>query len=255
MLTQVLANIAKAPQVFFAKNTVKRRKYSFDIDLSKYSLDDYTEIIGVLRQIETEVLSAPGSRDGMHWVHFRDTTYFYGEQLFRVPFDDFVDKVDVAHAGDFYRDSIALVTQVVQQDELGRATYQGARIVALPQPNYAAFLGKGNLDVYKLEKVEYSQDEHRVWMKTVHSPNGSASCDDGYLLFQRTPSNYVKVAFLACQSFPVPPIMALFFLDRWKWLKDTLTEAAYRSFCARMMKNIEACYKGENFKVGRKFSV
>ncbi|CAH9050245.1 hypothetical protein PSECIP111951_00151 [Pseudoalteromonas holothuriae] len=251
MLTQVLANISKAPQVFFAKNTIRRKKYSFDVDLAKYSISDYDQIIEVLRQVEAEVLSAPKSNDSMHWVHFKDTVYFYGERVFELPFDDFVQKVDIAHAGDFYRDSVGLVTRVVQQDQYGRPTYQGARIIALPQPNYAAFMGKGELDVYKLEKVEYSQNEHRVWMKTVHSPNGSAACDDGYLMFQRTANNQVKVVFLACQSFPAPPLMAVLFLDRWTWFKDTLTEAAYRSFCNRMMKNIEACYKGEKFKVGR----
>ncbi|MCG7537523.1 hypothetical protein [Pseudoalteromonas sp. OOF1S-7] len=251
MLAQVLVNISKAPQIFFAKNTVRRKAYSFDVDLSQYSLSDYEQIIDVLRQVEAEVLSTPGNRDRMHWVHFKDTTYFYGEQEFKLPFDEFVEKVDIAHAGDFYRDSVGLVTQIVKRDTKGRPTYQGARIVALPQPNYAAFMGKGNLDVYKLEKVEYGQNEHRVWMKTVHSPNGSAACDDGYLLFKRTPENYVKVAFLACQSFPVPPLMAALFLDRWKWFKDTLTEAAYRGFCNRMMKNIIACYEGKSYKVGK----
>jgi hypothetical protein len=55
------------------------------------------------------------------------------------------------------------------------------RVVALPQPNYTAFFGKDELDVYKLEKIDYDDNEQRVWMVTVHSPNGSAVCDDGYL--------------------------------------------------------------------------
>ena len=61
------------------------------------------------------------------------------------------------------------------------------RIAAIAQPNYTAFMGKDELDVYKLEHMEYGPDEQRNWMRTVHSPNGSAVCDDGYLAFVRGP--------------------------------------------------------------------
>jgi hypothetical protein len=59
------------------------------------------------------------------------------------------------------------------------------------------------------------------------------------------------VAFLACQSFPIPPLMALARLDRWTWFKTIVTESAYRRFCNVMMQNILDCYDGTDFHVGR----
>ena len=113
-------------------------------------------------------------------------------------------------------------------------------------------MGKDELDVYKLETIDYTEDEQRVWMLTVHSPNGSAVCDDGYMSFSRSPDGTgTVVAFLACQNFPIPPLMGLLRLDRWSWFKTVVTESAYRRFCTAMWRNIENCYRGREFHVGR----
>jgi hypothetical protein len=194
----------------------------------------------------------PADRRGMRWVHLADTVYFLGERTFDIAYSDFVARVDIGHVGQFYRDSIGVTTEVVERDELGRTIRQGVRVLALPQPNYAAFMGKDELDVYKLEKIDYSEDEQRVWMWTVHSPNKSAVCDDGYLSFTRAAAGAkTTVAFLACQNFPIPPLMALGRMDRWTWFKTVVTEAAYRRFCLVMMRNIQDCHDGVDFHVGR----
>ena len=188
----------------------------------------------------------------MRWIHLPDTTYFYGERRFDIPFADFVARVPIDHVGQFYRDAIGVTTVVAARDALGRTVDQGVRVLALPQPNYAAFMLKQELDVYKLERVDYHDDEHRVWMRTVHSPNGSAVCDDGYMSFRRSADGTGTVAaFLACQNFPLPPLMALTRMDRWGWFKRIVTESAYRRFCLRMWHNIDDCYHGRDFRVGR----
>jgi hypothetical protein len=236
----------------FAKRTVIRRVPSFEIDLDRYGPDDFEQIIPALKEVERRLLEVPADAQGMRWIHLRDRVYFYGERTFDVPYEDFVSRVDIGHVGQFYRDSLGVATEVVNHDELGRTVHQGVRVVALPQPNYTAFMGKVELDVYKLEKIDYSQDGQRVWMYTVHSPNGSAICDDGYMSFSRTTDRTgTVVAFLACQNFPIPPLMALARLDRWTWLKTLVTESAYRRFCNVMMRNIEDCYNGIEFHVGR----
>lgn len=244
-----------AAQILFAKRTVARVAPSFDVDLEDYTPDDYEKIIPWLREVERMLACVPDDGRGMRWIHLPDTVLFYGERRFDVPFDDFVSRVDITHAGLFYRDSIGVTTRVADRDRFGRAERQGVRVVALPQPNYAAFMGKEELDVYKLEKVEYSKDEQRIWMLTVHSPNGSAICDDGYLAFTRSGDGIgTVVSFLACQNFPIPPLMALARLDRWTWFKTVVTQSAYRRFCNAMMKNIEKCYDGRDFRVGRRRS-
>ena len=245
--------LAWAARIMVAKQTVPRQEPPFEIDLGRYHPADFEKIIPTLKDIERQLKDVPIDRRGMRWIHLPDRVLFYGERTFPVPYEDFVSKVDIGHVGQFYRDSIGVTTEVVTRDELGRTIHQGVRVVALPQPNYTAFLGKVELDVYKLEKVDYSEDEQRVWMLTVHSPNGSAVCDDGYTSFARTPDGTGTVAsFLACQSFPLPPLMAMARMDRWPWLQRVVTEAAYRRFCVVMMQNIEDCYHGIDFHVGRR---
>ena len=239
-------------QIMFAKRTVARRLPPFEIELEQYHPADFERIIPSLKDVERRLMEVPADPQGMRWIHLPDRVLFYGERTFDVPFDDFVSQVDIGHVGQFYRDSLGVTTEVVNRDELGRTIHQGVRVVALPQPNYTAFLGKEELDVYKLEKIEYSEDEQRVWMFTAHSPNGSAICDDGYMSFSRTADgNGTVVAFLACQNFPIPPLMALARLDRWTWFRTVVTESAYRRFCNVMMRSILDCYNGNEFRVGR----
>ncbi|SDM30893.1 hypothetical protein [Allokutzneria albata] len=247
-----LAALAWAMRILLAKHTVPRREPPFAVDLAQYHADDYEKIIPSLAAVERQLKAVPADAKGMRWIHRSDAVLFYGERRFDVPYDDFVSQVDIGHVGRFYRDSLGVTTEVVLRDDLGRPVHQGVRVVALPQPNYTALMGKEELDVYKLEKIEYGPDEQRVWMLTVHSPNGSARCDDGYMSFARAADGRgTTVAFLACQSFPVPPLMALARMDRWTWFKTVVTESAYRRFCNRMMKNIERCYHGTEFRVGR----
>jgi hypothetical protein len=248
----VLTNMLRGPQVTFAKRTVLRREAPIEIDLGAYAAADYDRIIPALREVEDRLRRVPADAGGMRWIHLPDTVYFLGERRFDIPFEDFVARVDISHVGQFYRDSLSTATTVVERDALGRAVRQGVRVVALPQPNYASFMGKGNLDVYKLEKIDYGADEQRIWMLTVHSPNGSAVCDDGYTSFSRAADGHgTVVAFLACQNFPVPPLMALARLDRWRWFKTVVTESAYRRFFEAMMRNVRDCHRGREFRVGR----
>lgn len=251
-MSQVLSNIARGPQILFAKQTVPRRESPFDLDLGTFSEADYTKVIPSLREVERQLLALPPNARGLRWVHLPDTVLFLGERTLDIDYDDFVSQVNIGHVGQFYRDSLSAVTIVVARDDRGRPLRQGVRVVALPQPNYASFMGKGDLDVYKLESIEYGEHEQRVWMLTVHSPNGSAVCDDGYVSFRRSKDGKgTVVAFLACQNFPVPPLMALSRMDRWTWFKTWVTESAYRRFFDEMMANILACYYGIDFRVGR----
>jgi hypothetical protein len=236
-----------------AKPTIGRVQPSFELDLSTYDDVDFEGIIPSLLEVERALRQVPLDRHGMCWIHHPVTTWFYGERTFNVPFEDFIARVPIDHVGQFYRDAIGVTTVVAARDERSRTRLQGVRVVALPQPNYAAFMWKQDLDVYKLEKLDYAADSQQVWMRTVHSPNGSAVCDDGYMAFRRTKDGQGTVAsFLACQNFPIPPLMALTRMDRWVWFKKVVTESAYRRFCLVMWRNIEDCYWGRNFHVGRR---
>jgi hypothetical protein len=253
MNRDVFLNIWRAPRIMFAKNTVRRQVSPFELDLTSYGEADYEKIIPAMKEVERRLLALPQDRQGMRWIHQPQSVLFHGQCTFDVPYEEFVQRVDISHVGEFYRDSLSTETIVMERDVRGRPIRQGVRIVALPQPNYSSFMGKGNLDVYKLEKIDYGDREQCIWMWTVNSPNRSAACDDGYVLFRESPPDRrTVVAFLACQSFPIPPLMALARLDRWNWLKRALTENAYRRFFNVMMSNIQARYNGREFRIGRR---
>ncbi len=243
--------LRRAAQVFFAKKTVSRKQPAVLRDLAEYESSDFVYDTTSLDRVQRLIDAVPADSRGMRWVHDGEAVLFYVEHDLDAPYDEFVSRVDISHVGFTFRDVLGITTAVARRDEEGRSTLQLERIAAIAQPNYTAFMGKAELDVYKLERIDYGPDEQRNWMRTVHSPNGSAVCDDGYLAFVRGPSGGTTIRFLACQQFPVPPMMKLLRVDRWKWLRRQLTESAYRRFYGTTMTNLMASYHGIDFRVGK----
>jgi hypothetical protein len=246
------AQLTWALQLLLAKRSVTRVVPDFTVDLDGRPTADFEDVVPSLLEVERRLLEVPADRQGMRWIHELDLVLFHAERTFDVPFEEFVERVDIGHVGQFYRDALGVTTRVVDRDAQGRTRHQGVHVIALPQPNYAALMGKEELDVYKLETIERDVDRQRVWMVTVHSPNGSAVRDDGAMTFRRSPDGTGTVAaFLAAQSFPVPPLMRALRVDRWRWFMTVVTESAYRRFCSAMWRNIADCQRGRAFAVGR----
>lgn len=244
--------LLRAAQVFFAKNTLTRKKLPVKLDLEQYRSPSYkydpTSALEVLAMLQ----KLPINKEGMRWVDKEDGAYFYGVRDLDIPYDDMVKKVDISRVGDCFRDVLGINTQVLHRDEQGRSLLQVERIAALAQPNYTAFLGKDELDVYKLEWMEYGKDEVRNWMRTVCSPNSSTSADDGYLAFQRIDGGKrTRIEFVANQSFPLPRVMVALGLNRWVWFRTFLTRNAYRVFWRETVENIIHRYHGIDFALGR----
>lgn len=250
-LRSILDNMSKAPRILFAKHTVVRLHAPIELDPQQFTADDYSKIVPEMRRAEASLLAKPASADGLRWIHRGPLSYFHGTRVLDHDFEELVRRVDIADAGAFYRDSISLEELVVERDALERPTRQLVRIVALPQPNYSGLFGKGNLDIYKLERIDYTDTSCTIWMWTAHSPNGSAICDDGYLRFSEGErEGTTTVSFLACQEFPYPAVMEWLQMHRWGWMRRLLTESAYRRFFDRMVGNIEDAFLGRDFAVG-----
>lgn len=247
-----IKGVGRAAQIVLAKPTVRRKQPPVTLDLSEYAAPGYVYDTNSLARIQRLMQALPADARGMRWIHEGESVLFYVEHDLEIPYDEFVSRVDIAHVGLLFRDVLGITTDVLARDEQGRSTLQMERIAALAQPNYTAFMGKDELDVYKLERLDYGPDEQRNWMRTVHSPNGSAVCDDGYLAFGRHDGGRrTQIRFLACQQFPIPPVMALLRMDRWRWLRRVLTQSAYRRFYGQTMDNLQAVYEGRDHRVGR----
>jgi hypothetical protein len=244
--------LLRAVQTMFLKHTIGRKKLPVKLDLAPYRDPSFCYDTHSALQILDSLKRSRMNREGMRWAYKDDGAYFHAVRDLDLPYDEFVRRVDVSRVGDCFRDVIGIHTQVLHRDAEGRPLLQVERIAALPQPNYAAWLGKDELDVYKLESMTYGPDEVRNWMRTVCSPNASTRADDGYMAFQRRRDGHAtRIEFVANQSFPLPRVMVLLQIHRWVWFRNFLTRNAYRRFWRETLANMLARYEGRDFAVGR----
>ncbi|WP_033440217.1 hypothetical protein [Saccharothrix sp. NRRL B-16314] len=246
--------LLRAAQITLAKSTLSRKRLPVKLNLDEYRSPDFRYDTDSGEKTQKLLEDVPLNSDGVRWIHDDEdrAVLFYGIRTLEMDYDEFVEKVDISRVGDCFRDVLGINTQVLRRDDAGRPLLQIERIAALAQPNYSAFLGKDELDVYKLEFMEYGPDEVRNWMRTVCSPNASTSADDGYLAFRRMPGGAgTQIVFVARQAFPRPRLMVLFRLDRWVWFRTMLTENAYMDFWNDTVDNILSVYEGREIGIGR----
>jgi hypothetical protein len=247
-----LKAMVRAAHIMLAKDTLTRKRLPLKLDLEEYQSADFRYDTSSAQEVYKRLQNVPLNREGTRFIHKEDGAFFYAVRHLDLPYDEFVRRVDVSRVGDCFRDVLGINTQVLRRNDAGRPLLQVERIAALAQPNYAAFLGKDELDVYKLEWVEYGPNEERNWMRTVCSPNGSTRADDGYLAFSRSHDGTgTRIEFVANQSFPLPRLMVLFGINRWVWFRTFLTKNAYRRFWRDTLANIIARYEGREMGIGR----
>ena len=246
--------LASAARIMFDKRSIVPKKLPMKLDLARYRSADFRYDTSSAQDVLRQLQRVPLNREGMRWIHLGDHQMFYGVVDLDLPFDEFVRRVDVSRVGDCFRDVLGITTEVLHRDSSGRPLCQVERISALAQPNYSAFLGKDELDTYKLEWIEYTPDEVRNWMRTVCSPNGSTRKDDGYMSFIRRPEGAgTRIEFIAHQSFPMPRITVVLGLEYWPRYKRFLAECAYRRFWRETVRNILARYEGRRFGIGDQY--
>ncbi len=247
--------IARAIRIMLAKKGLPKKLLPIKAKLDDYKSPDYVYDTTFVRHTADRLSKVPFRKPGMKWIHeYNDGTMnisFYGVRDCDIDFDDFVRKVDISRVGDCFRDVLGINTQVLRTDDQDRPTLQIERIAALAQPNYSAFLGKDELDVYKLEWQEYEENKVINWMRTVCSPNYSTDADDSFMSVSRHPSGSgIQIEFVAFQSFPLPRIMVLLGLSRIKWFRIFLTEWAYRFFWKDTSDAMIKRYQGEEIGIG-----
>ena len=242
----------RAAQITLAKPTLTRKRLPIRLDLGEFRSPHFSYDTRSAEQVLALLETVPLDPEGLRWIHRDEGVLFYAVRDLDIPYDDFVARVDISRVGDCFRDVLGITTEVLHRDDAGRPLLQVERIAALAQPNYTAFLGKDELDVYKLEWMQYGPDEQRNWMRTVCSPNASTTADDGYLAFRRLAGGTrTRIEFVARQAFPRPRLMVASRLDRWDWFRTLVTEAAYRRFWNETLGNILARYEGRAIGIGR----
>ena len=242
---------AEASATVFAKERVVRREVDLGFDPSDYADDDYDAVADYMAPLEAEASSARLTPSGLRWCYHGDSVLFEMSRVLNAPYDELVDRVDIASAIRMMNDYIGGASAVVSRDAQARVVRQAERNVYLPQPNWLAFSGGGVIDVCELEVIRYEADRRRSAWRTIHSPNGSAVHEDGQVTYERQDGDRTLVTVRGLQEFTLPAFWAA--LDPWlaPAVKDALVENSYRRFFTATLDNVEACYEGRDFRVGR----
>ena len=258
-LTAVLGAVGAARQGTLAwstgmdKGSVDRREVSLGFDPTAYATSEYDALPTFFAPFDQLVEGLPENPAGMCWRLVDGATVFEVGREVRADFDAWVARVDVAAGISLMADYLGgrRVTVSSASSSTGTTrTRQAERNLYLPQPNYLAAWGGEPIDVCKIELVERSADRHRLTWRTVSSPNGSAEFDDGSLTFTRTPSG-TRVVVRGRQLFTLPSTWAGIHLDAVPELRNPLLEEAYRRFFTTTFDNLEACFEGRKFRIGR----
>jgi hypothetical protein len=267
-LTTVLGGVASLRQGTLAwatsadKATVDRRVVPLGFDPAAYADGDFDGLPEFFAPFDEMLEDLRDNGDGMRWRVVDGATVFEVGRDIRADFDAFVARVDVAAGISLMADYLGgrrliLPSPSDGSDDAANAdadavsrTRQAERNLYLPQPNYLAAWGGDPIDVCKIELVERSADWHRLTWRTVHSPNGSAEFDDGSLTFTRT-GTLTRVVVRGRQLFALPTAWAGVDLASLPELRNPLLEEAYRRFFTTTFDNLEACFEGREFRIGR----
>jgi hypothetical protein len=243
--------LLRAWSTVFAKHRVERVEVPLGFELGEYTETDYRGIADYLAPLE-RLLDGLRPTDGsMRWRYLDSSVLFEVSRVLEAPYDQFVERVDVSQGISLMADYLGGRVVPVGQDDQGRPTMQAERNIYLAQPNYLAFWGGKPIDVCKIELIEYGPRSQRLMWRTIASPNGSAAFDDGSLTFVAEGQDRTRVTVRGRQLFTLPPFWQAVDLDRFPAIKNPLVEDAYRRFFTATFDNLEACYEGRDFRIGR----
>jgi len=236
-------------RTLFRKGRLRRVDASVNLDLSAFPLSEYSNVDGYFSRYERLIAEPALLQDEIRIRQVDGANLFAAQRHLDLPFDEFVERVDVANAIAMMNDYIGGRTAVVARDGRGRATHQAERNIYIPQPNYLVLYGGEPIDVTKLELIRRTKNQHRIVWRTVKSENRSADVDDGSVTFARDGSGtLVRVAGL--QKFRLPAAVDAARFDLSPGVMEILTSAAYRTYVEGTIANLEAAYAGEDSRIG-----
>lgn len=239
------------------KGRVRRRVVPLGFDPAAHLDEEYDGLADFLSQLDAVLDALPDAEPGaMRWCLVDGATVFEVSRDIPADFDDFVARVDVAEGISLMADYLGgRRVPVGTPDPRAAAgsvmrTRQAERNLYLPQPNYLAVWGGEPIDVCKIELVERTPDAHRLLWRTVHSPNGSATYDDGSLILTRS-RNGTRATVRGRQLFTLPPPWSDIDLAALPEVHTPLLEEAYRRFFTTTFDNLEARFEGRELRIGQ----
>jgi len=255
-----LVGQSQAWTVPLAKDRIRQVEVPLGFDPGSFPAQEYDGLPAFFAPFE-QLLDGQQSLDGlpepgtgsesMRWRMLDGAVVFETSRVMAADFGEFVARVDVAAGISLMADYLGGRRVSVSVDEQGLVVRQAERNLYLPQPNYLAIWGGEPIDVCKIELVQRSPDEHRLLWRTVSSLNGSATWDDGSLTFTDLGVDGTRATVRGRQLFTLPRAWSGIDLDLLPELKAPLVQDAYRRFFTATFDNLEACFEGRPFRIGR----
>jgi hypothetical protein len=242
-----------------AKDRVSQVEVPLGFDPGSFAADEYDSLPDFFAPFERLLEQLPNTSatesgvgsEAMRWRMLDGAVVFETSRVIAADFGQFVARVDVAAGISLMADYLGGRRVTVSVDDQGRVVRQAERNLYLPQPNYLAIWGGEPIDVCKIELVERADTEQRLLWRTIDSLNGSARWDDGSLTFTDLGTDGTRVTVRGRQLFALPPAWSGIDLDLVPELKTPLVEDAYRRFFTATFDNLEACFEGRPFRIGR----
>lgn len=234
-----------------AKDRVARVVVPLGFDPAQWTAASYDELPDVLGDLDAVLDGVPDVPGPIRWRLLDRSVVFETSRVIEAPFTDFVARVDVAEGISLMADYLGGRRVAVSTDGGGRSVRQAERNLYLPQPNYLAHWGGLPIDVCKIELVQRDQARHALHWRTVHSPNGSATYDDGTLAFTDVGGGRTRLSVRGRQLFTLPAFWEAVDLDRVPEVRNDLVEDAYRRFFSITFDNLQAQYEGRESRIGR----
>lgn len=254
LLQQLISWLALSHAAYssvFNKHGLLRSDAPVLADLDQLSFKEIDGTRAVVEQAERALAGTKPDARGFHFRTLDGHIHFGGSTTIQLPFDEFVERVDVSHAIQYMNDYLGGCWIPVTRDANGRPTRQVERNVYVPQPNWTALFGGDVIDVEKFEVIKRTPSRHCIWWRTIHSQNKSSDADDGAVRFVKDIDGHVQVHIFARQRFRQPYLVAAAHVERFPRIYAELVSDAYGQFFDVTIANLKRAYDGEDYRIGR----
>jgi uncharacterized protein (DUF362 family) len=229
-----LTFIVNAFKKNFYKNGLKIKELPINLFNKKAcSKDDFYRLSDHIRHLE-EITDSLPRKNGTCHTFIDEGILFCMERYVDIGFEDFVKGKAIRGAVNTMKDFIGGRSVLDHALDNENVEYRIERTVYLPQPNLLAFINAKDIDVTKIEKVEYEKNIHKIIWKTVLSDNDSALFDDGAVTFKKDFCG-TQVKVMVHQAFHLPNLVMIAL--RLTGLRKIVTTWLYHLYFKKTIAN------------------
>ena len=232
------------------KKALKREELPINcFDPNYFRKNNFDKLPEHIKLFEEIIDSLPKKKGTCH-TFIEGGILFFLERYVDIEYEDFVKKMNIKEAVSTMKDFIGGRSIPVDLPSDVKTEYRIERTVYLPQPNLLAIMNAKDIDVTKIERIEYGENFHKIIWKTVFSDNDSALYDDGSVTFKKD-CDRTQIKIIVHQAFKLPKIVTtvLKYTGLRKYIEPWLYKGYFKKTIANYHKKAEQKYEriGKNW--------